>query len=69
MTIDDPHDRTSSRTDVHLGFDMTMPRWSQTAKLGNERGLILLDVTMPVMDGPTMLAALRERGDQTPVIM
>ena len=31
--------------------------------------LILLDVTMPVMDGPTMLAALRERGDQTPVIM
>ena len=31
--------------------------------------LILLDVTMPVMDGPTMLAALRERGDRTPVIM
>jgi two-component system, cell cycle response regulator len=31
--------------------------------------LILLDVTMPVMDGPTMLAALRDRGDLTPVIM
>ncbi|HVV87896.1 MAG TPA: response regulator [Kofleriaceae bacterium] len=31
--------------------------------------LILLDVTMPVMDGPTMLKALRERGDRTPVIM
>ncbi|MEO7733129.1 MAG: response regulator [Kofleriaceae bacterium] len=31
--------------------------------------LILLDVTMPVMDGPSMLAALRERGDLTPVIM
>src|SRR5690242_14151679 len=31
--------------------------------------LILLDVTMPVMDGPTMLAALRERGNRTPVIM
>lgn len=31
--------------------------------------LILLDVTMPVMDGPTMLAKLRERGDKTPVIM
>ncbi len=31
--------------------------------------LILLDVTMPVMDGPTMLQKLRERGDKTPVIM
>lgn len=31
--------------------------------------LILLDVTMPVLDGPGMLAKLRERGDQTPVIM
>jgi len=31
--------------------------------------LILLDVTMPVMDGPTMLAALRETGNRTPVIM
>jgi DNA-binding response OmpR family regulator len=31
--------------------------------------LVVLDVTMPVMDGPTMLAALRERGDQTPVLM
>ncbi len=31
--------------------------------------LILLDVTMPVMDGPTMLAKLRETGNRTPVIM
>ena len=31
--------------------------------------LILLDVTMPVMDGPTMLAKLRESGNQTPVVM
>jgi two-component system, cell cycle response regulator len=31
--------------------------------------LILLDVTMPVMDGPTMLKLLRDRGDRTPVIM
>ncbi|MGN6107008.1 MAG: response regulator [Kofleriaceae bacterium] len=31
--------------------------------------LILLDVTMPVMDGPAMLAKLRETGNTTPVIM
>ncbi|HUJ60235.1 MAG TPA: response regulator [Kofleriaceae bacterium] len=31
--------------------------------------LVLLDVHMPVMDGPTMLAAMRERGDRTPVVM
>lgn len=31
--------------------------------------LVLLDVTMPVMDGPTMLARMREAGNQTPVIM
>jgi two-component system, cell cycle response regulator len=31
--------------------------------------LILLDVTMPVMDGPTMLAKLREQGNATPVVM
>lgn len=31
--------------------------------------VILLDVTMPVMDGPTMLAKLRQSGNRTPVIM
>ncbi len=31
--------------------------------------LVLLDVTMPVMDGPTMLQRMREGGNQTPVIM
>lgn len=31
--------------------------------------LILLDITMPQMDGIQMLSALRERGDQTAVIM
>jgi DNA-binding response OmpR family regulator len=31
--------------------------------------LVLLDVTMPVMDGPTMLAKMRETGNKTPVIM
>ncbi len=31
--------------------------------------LVLLDVNMPELDGPAMLRKLRERGDQTPVIM
>ncbi len=31
--------------------------------------LILLDVTMPNLDGPGMLAMLRESGNKTPVIM
>lgn len=31
--------------------------------------LVLLDVIMPEMDGPTMLATMREHGDKTPVFM
>jgi CheY-like chemotaxis protein len=40
------------------------------AKLENTKfDLIVLDVTMPELDGPGMLAQLRERGDTTPVLM
>lgn len=31
--------------------------------------LVLLDVTMPVLDGPGMLAKMREHGNKTPVVM
>jgi two-component system, cell cycle response regulator len=31
--------------------------------------LVVLDVTMPVLDGPGMLAKMREGGNQTPVLM
>jgi CheY-like chemotaxis protein len=31
--------------------------------------LVLLDVTMPNMDGPIMPAKMREKGNKTPVIM
>lgn len=31
--------------------------------------IVLLDVTMPELDGPSMLEAMRERGDETKVIM
>jgi DNA-binding response OmpR family regulator len=39
------------------------------AVAANHPDLIVLDVTMPVMDGPTMLRELRSRGDKTPVIL
>lgn len=35
----------------------------------NTVDLVLLDVTMPNMDGPTMLQKMREGGNKTPVIM
>lgn len=31
--------------------------------------LVLLDLHMPVLDGPTMLRFLRQRGDRTPVVL
>jgi two-component system cell cycle response regulator len=31
--------------------------------------LVILDVTMPVLDGPGMLAKMRENGNKTPVLM
>ena len=34
-----------------------------------EFDLVILDVTMPVLDGPGMLAKMRERGNKTPVLM
>jgi two-component system, cell cycle response regulator len=40
------------------------------AKLeGVQFDLVILDITMPVMDGPAMLARMRELGNQTPVLM
>ncbi len=40
------------------------------AKLGEcQFDLVILDVTMPNMDGPTMLGKMREAGNTTPVIM
>jgi two-component system cell cycle response regulator len=74
MTIDDSSTIRSIITKqmADLGFEVDHAEDGQQGLAKLEEisvDLILLDVTMPVMDGPTMLAALRERGDQTPVIM
>ena len=74
LTIDDSSTIRSIITKQmsDLGFEIEAAEDGQQGLAKLEEitvDLILLDVTMPVMDGPAMLAALRERGNQTPVIM
>ena len=54
------------------GFDIEEAEDGEKGLLALEElsfDLVVLDVTMPVMDGPTMLAKLRARGNRTPVVM
>src|ERR1051325_11185877 len=74
LTIDDSSTIrsiiTKQMSDLGFEVDQAEDGKQGLAKLeAIEVDLILLDVTMPVMDGPTMLAALRETGNRTPVIM
>jgi DNA-binding response OmpR family regulator len=74
LTVDDSSTiRTIiAKTLGELGFAIEQAEDGQQglAKLATAPvDLILLDVTMPVMDGPTMLEKLRATGDKTPVIM
>ncbi len=74
LTVDDSSSIRSivGKTLRELGFDIEQAEDGEKGLALLEEtkvDLILLDVTMPVMDGPTMLKALRERGDKTPVIM
>jgi two-component system cell cycle response regulator len=74
LTIDDSSTIRSIITKQmsDLGFEVEAAEDGQQGLARLEEitvDLILLDVTMPVMDGPAMLSALRERGNQTPVIM
>ncbi len=74
LTVDDSSSIRSivSKALRELGFDIEQAEDGEKGLALLEEtkvDLILLDVTMPVMDGPTMLKALRERGDKTPVIM
>jgi CheY-like chemotaxis protein len=55
-----------------LGFDVDEAEDGEQglARLAERQfDLVLLDVTMPVLDGPGMLRRMRQRGDHTPVLM
>src|SRR5262245_8807106 len=74
LTIDDSSTIrsiiTKQMSDLGFEVDQAEDGKQGLAKLEEiEVDLILLDVTMPVMDGPAMLSALRETGNRTPVIM
>jgi DNA-binding response OmpR family regulator len=61
-----------SRAVAGLGFDVAeaVDGVEGMATLADCRfDLVILDVMMPNMDGPTMLEKMRESGDRTPVIM
>ncbi len=74
LTVDDSRAIRSivSKQVKELGFDVLeaedgvqgLDRLS-----GAQVDLVLLDVTMPNMDGPAMLQKMREAGNRTPVIM
>src|SRR4051812_7035065 len=55
-----------------LGFEIEEAEDGEQGLLRLEENtfdLVLLDVTMPVLDGPGMLAKMREAGNKTPVLM
>ncbi len=61
-----------SRQVGELGYsvDEAEDGWLGLEKLANGTfDLVILDVTMPNLDGPGMLAKMRERGDKTAVLM
>ncbi len=74
LTVDDSRAIRSivTRQVMALGFEVEE---AEDGEQGLQRlavhsfDLVLLDVTMPVLDGPAMLAKMRERGIKTPVLM
>ena len=74
LTVDDSMTIRSfvRRALVERGFELEEAEDGQKGLEALANGsfdLVLLDVTMPVMDGPTMLAEMRAGGDKTPVLM
>jgi DNA-binding response OmpR family regulator len=61
-----------SKALIEMGFEVGEAEDGNDGlkKLGDSSyDLVVLDVTMPNLDGPGMLAKMRERGDKTPVLM
>jgi two-component system cell cycle response regulator len=61
-----------ARQVLDLGFELEQAENGEQGleKLeGQSIDLVLLDVTMPILDGPGMLARMRSAGNRTPVIM
>jgi two-component system, cell cycle response regulator len=61
-----------ARQVLDLGFELEQAENGEQGleKLeGRSIDLVLLDVTMPILDGPGMLARMRSAGNRTPVIM
>src|SRR2546423_1007542 len=74
LTVDDSRAirMIVSKVIAEMGFDIDEAEDGEQglAKLEElDYDLIILDVTMPVLDGPGMLAKMRERGKNTPVLM
>jgi two-component system cell cycle response regulator len=74
LTVDDsrPIRMIVSKAMVELGFEVgEAGDGNEGLKKLQEGGydLVILDVTMPNLDGPGMLAKMREAGDKTPVLM
>lgn len=74
LTVDDSRAIRSivSKQVIELGFEVDEAEHGEDGLAKLEEcyyDLVVLDVTMPVMDGPTMLKRMREKGNQTPVLM
>jgi two-component system, cell cycle response regulator len=74
LTVDDSRAVRSivRKQIIEMGFEPVEAEDGEQGlvKLGESQiDLVLLDVTMPVLDGPGMLARMRESGNKTPVIM
>ncbi len=74
LTVDDsrPIRMIVSKALVEMGFEVGEAEDGNDGLKKLQEGaydLVVLDVTMPNLDGPGMLAKMREVGDKTPVLM
>jgi CheY-like chemotaxis protein len=74
LTVDDSRAIRNivSKQAQEMGFEVEEAENGEeglTRLAGGGQDLVVLDVTMPVLDGPGMLKRMREGGNKTPVIM